>query len=390
MKVLFLTKYHVLRYGAAGALQGLAAGLRKAGIQVCVYSSHPSAAEGRMPGGEVCRHGPLPRPGLLPSRGTAAIARFAEEQRVDVVHAHGLYRPGLAARMLRRRTGLPYVVTSHGDLWDERRLRRGRVRRRYRAVLRTADAVTHLTPAMAERASELAGPGAAGRIIPNGVHLPWWRRPADSMPGRFILAVGQLVEQKGHATLLEALAELAGRGSPLNLILAGQGEQEAALRQRADRLGLSVLDHLDELAKAPGGAVCFAGFVEGERKRRLFRSARVVALPSLRGEAFPLVIVEAIAAGRPIVWSELPFARGLVEPGRHGLTAPPGDARRWADALDRLDSDAPLRAACEEHNLREADAYDWPAIAEQYAAVYRRIAANAPPEIFAHPRSQRS
>jgi glycosyltransferase involved in cell wall biosynthesis len=146
---------------------------------------------------------------------------------VDLIHAHGLYRGGWAAREVAKRTGLPYVVTSHGDIaMTSSRMHRPDVRRRCRLILTDASAVTHLSAAMAELAYQLADVRAKSCIITNGLDLAAWGTPSPSPADGYVLAIGRLVAQKGFGTLLEAVARLKQQGGGPSLVIAGQGPEQ--------------------------------------------------------------------------------------------------------------------------------------------------------------------
>ena len=377
MNVLFLTKYNVVRAGVAEVLQALARALRPLGVNVSIYSSDASAAVARLPEGTACAHGPLPKPGLLTGRkALSAIVETARRWEIDLVHAHGLYRPGWAARLLSQATGLPYVVTSHGDILTglSRRARRGSFRRRCGLILRDAAAATHLTDAIAAEALALADVADKSVVIPNGVDLTWWRRPAKPVAGRYVLALGRFVAQKGFDVLLGAWPGLRRRGSDVSLVLAGEGPMEEDLRAHASELHLTVGHSLAELSGGPRADVVFPGFVDGEAKRNLFAGAQAVAFPSLLAESFGIVLLEAMAAGRPLVTTDFPSTRAIVT-DQHARFVPPGDAAALCEAIWDVLSDPRAGERSAESCPAAVERYDWSHIAARYAEVYRRAVA---------------
>ena len=376
VKILFLTKYNVVRYGVAEALAGLAAALRPLGVEVLVYSSDSSASIGRLSDGTPCARGLLPKPGGF--RGRRSIRHIVElcrQRRIELVHCHGLYRPGYAARAVKRAVGMPYVVTSHGDIVDtSARMRRRSVRRRCATILRDADAVTFLTEAMVQYGNDLCDVRAKSAVIPNGIDLHWWRQPTVvAASANYILAIGRLDQQKGFDVLLNAMKLLAGRCVDLRLVIAGQGQAEPALRRQVRQLGLTTCSRLGELAQAGAGTVCLPGYITGQAKRDLFAGSALVVFPSLGDEGFGLVLIEAMAAGKAIVASNIPAARGLIADGRNGQLVVPGDVAQWADTIQRLVHDDRLRSSFEQANLAEAERYDWATLARRYLDVYQRV-----------------
>jgi phosphatidylinositol alpha-mannosyltransferase len=133
---------------------------------------------------------------------------------------------------------------------------------------------------------------------------------------------------------------------------------------------------LEELPRG-GGAVCFPGYVSGDLKQKVYAGSRVVAFPSRGAEAFGLVLVEAMAAGRAVVASDLPVVRETVTEGRNGLIVPAENAAAWADAIQRLLSDAALRGQVEQANREDVARYNWRPIAGQYAELYHCVLAGS-------------
>lgn len=137
-----------------------------------------------------------------------------------------------------------------------------------------------------------------------------------------ILTVGRLVVQKGHAVLLEALAELARRGLRIDQTIVGDGPQRASLERQAARLGLT-----DQIR--------FEGTVGQDRIRDYYANADVFCLPSL-WEGLPVVLMEAMAMEIPVVSTTVSGIPELVEEGVSGLLAPPARPDLIADALAQL------------------------------------------------------
>lgn len=376
-KVLFLSRYASLRGAIEEILTSLSAELPATGFEAEVYGR---SLFGESPGfadGTRRYRTPLPRPGWFANRGGLRdLIRTCAQRHIDIVHAHGTYRAGYAARLIKRAVGLPYVVTSHGDVHvASARMRKRSFRNVCRSVLRDADAVTHLAPFMAEYSYELCDVSDKSVVIPNGVDFGWWDKPVGAAGEGFVFALGRLMEYKGFSVLIEAMRILADQDVKLSLVLAGQGEFEPNLRAQAGRLGLEVCQDVSDLPAARPGAVCFPGFVAGQAKRAMFDRCLLVAFPSQPNapESFGVVQIEAMAAGKALVASDIPATRAILTHGKNAELAPPADARLWAQAIRRVACDDDLRLRYEQANRVEAKRYDWPVIAAQYANVYRRI-----------------
>lgn len=148
-------------------------------------------------------------------------------------------------------------------------------------------------------------------------------RSGRSAPLR-VLNVGRLVADKGQAVLLEAIALLEDRGVEVEVTLVGDGP---------DRLALEA---------AAGPSVRFAGAVGQDRIRELYEAADVFCLASF-AEGVPVVLMEAMATGLPVVSTRIAGIPELVEDGSAGLLVAPGRAGGVADALERLAADPDLR-----------------------------------------------
>jgi len=304
-----------------------------------------------------------------------ALEDLCRERRYDLVHAHGLHHPGNTARLLKRRAGLPFVVTSHGDIAEAGRMRQRRFRARCRKVLRRADAITHLSRAMEERARAFGVELPRSEVIPNGIDLAQWPRdPSPAAREAYVLGAGRLVAQKGFEILVDALAELRSGGfSGPSLVIAGEGEEREMLARRARSRGIPCVGSREDFSPELGPSLCLMGFTSGPAKVSLFREASAVALPSRHGEASPLVLLEALAAGVPVLASDIPSLRELVDAERTGLLVSPTRLEPWAAALRRVAGDAALRERTRASARLRLGQHDWPHLATRYANLYAEI-----------------
>jgi glycosyltransferase involved in cell wall biosynthesis len=134
-----------------------------------------------------------------------------------------------------------------------------------------------------------------------------------------LVCVGRLAEQKGQLLLLEALAHVAAEGIDFEMRLAGDGPLRAALEDRVRVLGL-------------GERVRITGWLSGEAVRQELLDARLMVLPSF-AEGLPVVLMEALALGRPVVSTYIAGIPELVENGVNGWLVPAGSVTALADAL---------------------------------------------------------
>jgi glycosyltransferase involved in cell wall biosynthesis len=253
-----------------------------------------------------------------------------------------------------RRNQIPLVITTQGETeMDAGRLyqRNPWMRRTLRHAASQAAALTACSGWTRNHAQRMAPAFQDASIILNGIDLRDWDMPA---PGQapVIAAWGRLVPQKGFDLLLSAFGEVRKRLPGAQLLLAGAGNVEEA--------GLVL----------PQPGVTFLGPLDRQGVRDLIAQARVVAVPS-RIEPFGIVALEALAAGRGLVYSN---RGGLDEAaGGCGRAADPHDTKAFADALiDELNRPTPPAQA----HARTADV-TWGLISQQYRNVYVEVMRNA-------------
>jgi len=227
-------------------------------------------------------------------------------------------------------------------------------------TLRASSAVLALSDSWAEYLRQLA-PGARVRVLPNAVALPPLQ-PQRQEPGR-ILFLGRAEAAKGIEELLAAAARLQRDFPALRLVVAGDGDLDA-LRARAGALGLAprleVLGWIDVAARA----------------EQLARAA-VFCLPSYL-EGLPMAMLEAMAAGKPVVVTAVGGIPEVIEDGRNGLLVAPRDAAALAAALGRLLAGPALAAQLGAQARATIDArFSAPVVLEQLSDLYRELAGPA-------------
>lgn len=289
----------------------------------------------------------------------AAAKRFGP----DVVHAHWIVPAGMVAAAVRGSNGLPYVVTAHGA--DAYTLRSSVAAKAKAWVLRGAAATVPVSEAIG---AELAALGAVGSIhspVPMGVDVEEIRRavgPRQVEPGR-VLFLGRLVEKKGVVVLLHAAAQVP----EARLVIVGDGPQRPELEALAGRLGLTA-------------RTCFLGRSPTPAVMEELARAAVMAIPSQVGaggdqDGTPVVLGEAMAAGVPVVASDL---GGLAEHLTDGKTARlvrPGSVDDLAGALREVLADPDgAEAMAREASQRLLGRLDVGSVADRYLTVLRAAA----------------
>lgn len=262
-----------------------------------------------------------------------ALARIL--RKADIVHFHEPY-PHATLWLLLLPRPRRFVITWHGDIMRQRRLKPYAEWFQNRLADR-ADAIICTSERMAPGSAVLRRHLAQIRIVPFMIDMaPFDALRGDSeriaatrrrWGGRFVLACGRLTAYKGYDFLIDAVA-----GTDMRVIVVGEGPLEARLREQAR-------------SRDVAGQMVFAGVVDDRTLRDLHFASEFLVLPSsTQGEAFGLVQLDAMAAGRPVLNTELPTSVPAVSlHGVSGLTVPPRDAQALREAMLLLWTNAEQR-----------------------------------------------
>lgn len=306
---------------------------------------------------------------IRPLRDAGALARLAwifSRRRPDVVHAH-TYKAGMLAAVAARAAGVrAVVVTPHGHIFARNAsipgvpppgLKLGLLRRITRAAQNLADRVTALSEEDRDQqiALELAAPERFV-VVRNGIDVDRFAAPTPRRAGGPVVgAVGRFTAEKGHAVLLDAFARLKAGRPGVRLELVGYGELEAELRARA----------------APLGDAC--RFTGARDAAEVLGGFDVFVQPS-HYESQGIAILEAMAAGRPVVATDVGGVRDAVEPGVTGLLVPPGDPAALARAVGELLDDPGRASAMGERGRRRVrERFSAGRMSSDYARLYREL-----------------
>jgi glycosyltransferase involved in cell wall biosynthesis len=193
-------------------------------------------------------------------------------------------------------------------------------------------------------------------VIPNAVDVERFRiahRAKLDTRVLIVLFIGRLDRQKGVGVLLEAAAELSKRRRDFRFVIAGDGPERAPLMMEAARLQLANVEFLGFRTDVP----------------ELLADADVFVLPS-RWEGMPNVVLEAMAAGCPVVATRVTGTVDLVADGVNGLLVPPDDAPRLAGGIERLADDGTLREQLISNGRRTAADYSITALTSAHNNLY--------------------
>ncbi len=395
-----------LRFDAVGGMQNhtghLTTALDALGVRQTVVTSHPPSqprTELVGTGAVVHRHGwpaPVARQGWALGAAAQLVRRARGAAGVDVVHAH--LGEDLAvlplARAFAASRGVPLVVTVHMSLAHTLPVigPRSAVLQAVGGSLevgtcRAAAATIVLTGRLAAAAAAAGVDPARVHVVPSGVDPVLFADPGDA-------PAGTLAGPLAHALadpLIDPLADPAARGAPRRprvLFIGRLGAQKdvATLARAAARMGVDAdvvvvgtgpdAGALAELVRAlgVGHRVRLVGHLDHRLVPAALRTADVAVQPS-RYEELGTSVVEAMAAGVPVVATRTGGIPALVQDGRSGVLVPVGDDAALASALDALLTDPARRARLAARGTEVAAGYAWPALAERVLGIYVDVSA---------------
>jgi phosphatidylinositol alpha-mannosyltransferase len=324
----------------------------------------------------------------LSPRYVSQVKRVLEREKFDLLHFHEPFVPFLSLVVLRQSTSVN-IATFHA----------------YAGFSPAYELGSKTLPGYARRLHGRIAVSAAARhfvdrffpgdykVIPNGVNVGRFQRAVpiarwqDGTPN--ILFVGRLEDRKGLPHLLKAFRLIRKGGLEARLLIVGSGPQERESRRYVLTRGLQNVE--------------FLGRVSDAEKAQLFKTADVFVSPATGRESFGIVLLEAMAAGAPIVCSDIHGYKGVVQRGRQAILTPPNDAKALAAGISELLASPELRARMGASGQRRAEQFSWERVTakveEYYGFVIRRLeaqgqlppgfAAAVPPAVHASVLEQR-
>ncbi|OYD16301.1 hypothetical protein CH330_03215 [candidate division WOR-3 bacterium JGI_Cruoil_03_51_56] len=289
-----------------------------------------------------------------------SVKRFFGQHRFDLVHCHGLFPPEIAYWAARYAT-VPTVVTFHT------------LGVNLPAIVRKGFKI--MFSGLQDRIAGRIAVSRAGRdwakqwfpgeyhIIPNGVDLELFN-PRAALPGVLednrpsVLFVGRIERRKGLSILLHAMPEIIASVPEVKLVVIGSGPLENKCQDIAISLGIRP-------------RVYFAGRIPKDQLPGYYAGCTVFASPALGGEAMGIVLIEAMAAGKPVVASAIPGYDEVITSNQNGILVPPANPKALAKAIISLLTSDRLREKLSQQSRFSARKFAWPKIARQVESVYK-------------------
>jgi glycosyltransferase involved in cell wall biosynthesis len=289
------------------------------------------------------------------------IIRQCRSQQYVINHVHFIYPDGIVAYVVKRLTGLPYVITAHGS--DVPGYNPDRFKLLHRLLLPVWKRVTNDTSlilcpsASIEGLIKASNPKARTRVIPNAIATD--KFPPGAKQPRRLLVVTRFFERKGVQYVVRALAQMDG---VFDVHIVGEGPY---------------LETVKNLARELHVTAKFWGYLDNDsaQLQELYRSAAIFALTS-EAENFPIVLLEAMTAGAAIITTHGTGCQEVV--GDAALLVPVRDAPAIAAALSRLVSSPDLvERLGNEARARAVSLFGWDGVIDRYLDVYREFGSAA-------------
>jgi phosphatidyl-myo-inositol alpha-mannosyltransferase len=288
----------------------------------------------------------------------ARVRRWLREGRFDVIHLHEPAAPSLSLLALFMAEG-PVVATFHSSNVRSRAMSAGA------SILRPSLEKITARIAVSEYARNTLVQHLGGEpvVIPNGVYVD---RFSDAVvredwrgDGPTIAFVGRIDEpRKGLPLLLTALTTISETHPGTRLLVVGGGDVEAARRRMPRQLG----------------DVLFLGSTSDQEKASALRTADLYVAPNTGGESFGIVLIEAMAAGTPVLASDIPAFRRVLGDGSHGTSFRNGDVADLASKAVEILGDGARRDGLRDAASRAVRRYDWASVGTRIVQVYETVA----------------
>lgn len=311
----------------------------------------------------------IPDYGPLDWRVIRQLVRVCREQRIAIWHGHD-YKSDALGLIVRQFVPLKLATTLHG--WVRNTSRMPLYNAIDRWSIRRYEQVMCVSAALRDECLAMGVPAGRCHLIRNGIDVSAYgqqesrsesRQRLGIADGRFLVgAVGRLSPEKGFDRLIRAVNDLTRQGHPIDLLIAGEGAERAALtqliqQQKAESF-VRLIGHLPD-------------------PRSFFHACDAFVLSSL-SEGLPNVVLEAMACSVPVIATEVGELSAVIDSEVDGLLVPPDSPAALADSLRRLLADESLRTRLgESGRMKVESSFTFDRRIEQEAAVYDRLLGRA-------------
>ena len=293
------------------------------------------------------------------------LIKTVQKQDFDIIHFQGFHPLYCLSAILCQRK-YPTVITLHGisSVEMDFHMQRNFIFRFFSkisekfAISKIKDIIV-LAPQIEQIIRKMTD--SKTYIIPNGININSISsiEPFHSNKKNIIFYIGNLIKIKGVDVLINSFYEVKKYIPDSYLFIAGTGEERNELKELVKELDLE-------------NDLYFLGYISGEEKYSLMKSANVLVLPSL-WESLPIAVLEGMACGKPIIASNVGGVPYLVDDGVNGFLVQPGEVNELADKIITLLKDKKLQEAMGRESLNRSEDFEWNKIAEKTFEAYKEI-----------------
>lgn len=294
---------------------------------------------------------------LSVSLDTHAIDDVLKQEQFDILHFHEPWVPLVSLQILSR-SHSKNIATFHAKLPESAMSKTiEKVITPYtRSVIKYLDSLTAVSEAAAEYVHSLTDKTV--HIIPNGINLDDYRHK-NTATNNTLLYIGRLERRKGVKYLLKAFALVADKDQAVRLIIAGDGPDRTKLEAYVKEKTIPRVE--------------FRGFVSQPEKLKLLSHARLFVSPALFGESFGIVLLEAMAAGVPIVAGNNPGYSGVLRGTGELSIVNPKDTEEFARRLSVMLHDEALRGVWRNWASQYVKQFSYKQIVDKYEDLYKQL-----------------
>ncbi len=291
--------------------------------------------------------------------------RFVKKEKPDIMHAFFVVPSGAVAYFLHKLYKIPYIIYLGGsDVPGVDKDRYGIIYNIVAPFIRLIWRNASFTIAASKGLKGYArsiDKKVPLTVIPNGVDLNRFRPQVRKKKNIIkLLAIGRLIPRKGFQYIIEALPEVINKSNKnFELQIIGSGPYQEDLHRLVKR------NQIENKVK-------FLGLVEYDNLIKYYRNADIL-INSSYGEGMPLVVLEAMATGLPIIATRVPGNEELVKNNYNGFIVRPKDSKELAHALIKMLNNDTLRERMSRNSLKIIKNYNWEKITEEYVELYKQL-----------------
>jgi glycosyltransferase involved in cell wall biosynthesis len=298
--------------------------------------------------------------------------KLVKKEKIDLIHSHWLIPSGLVGGIISRFLGTLHITTAHaGDVFTMERIKILNPLGNF--ILKNSSIVTvnsKYTKGIVEILSRDIKNKPTIEIIPMGIDTKKFYPKGDKIDlfprNNVIFNVGRLVEKKGVEFLIKAMPLILLEMPNAKLIIGGSGPDEKKLKNLVRSLKIEA-------------SVIFMGYIRNSDLPKYLRAADIFVLPSIKTkegdtEGLGVVLLEAIACGVPVIGSNIGGITDIIQDGKNGLLAEPGNLKDIAGKVIKLLSDENLRQKFSEDGIKIVrERFSWNVVTSKFAKIYEDL-----------------